>query len=228
MNLHVILLVLFATAAVGMAIVRDRVYGDPRAAREVLLYIPSGAVMQRVALSYDALVADVYWVRAIQHYGRTRLSPDPRKQYNLLYPFLDITTTLDPRFTLAYRFGAIFLAEPFPNGPGRTDLAEALLRRGAARNPARWEFLQDIGFVHYWWRRDYATAAGWFQRASAMPGAPAWLGPLAAATLEKGGDRRTARFLWQQLRDAADSEWLRREADRRLQQLDVQEQRPRG
>ena len=30
--------------------------------------------------------------------------------YPLLYPMLDITTTLDPRFSIAYRFGSIFLA----------------------------------------------------------------------------------------------------------------------
>jgi hypothetical protein len=221
LNIHAALLMLFATAAVGTSIARDRAYGGPIDVRRSLLYIPSGEVVQRVALSYDALAADVYWVRAIQHYGRTKLSKDPHKRYDLLHPLLDITTTLDPQFKMAYRFGAIFLAEPFPNGPGRADLAMALLRKGVAHNPTRWEFLQDIGFVHYWWLGDYGTAARWFQRAGTVPGAPAWLAPLAAATLERGGDRQTARFLWQQLRDAADSEWLRREAERRLRQLDA-------
>ena len=50
--------------------------------------------------------------------------------YPLLYPLLDLTTTLDPRFNIAYRFGAIFLAEPYPGGPGRPDLAIALLEKG--------------------------------------------------------------------------------------------------
>jgi len=218
---HAAALVLFAAAAVGTSIVRDQLYGDPAEVKTRLLYIPSGEVMQRVALSYDALAADVYWVRAIQHYGGTKLSKDPHKRYDLLYPLLDITTTLDPQFKMAYRFGAIFLSEPHPNGPGRTDLAVALLRKGVAHNPARWEFLQDIGFVHYWWLSDYITAARWFQRAGAVPGAPPWLSSLAAVTLERGGDRSTARFLWQQLRDAADSDWLRREAERRLRHLDA-------
>lgn len=217
-------LVLFVTAAVATAIARDRAYTEPVRATAAYLYIPSGRALQRIALSYDALVADAYWIRAIQHYGRTRLSKDPNKRYDLLYPLLDITTTLDPQFNIAYRFGAIFLAEPFPNGPGRVDLALALLRKGFAGNPHRWEYLLDAGFVHYWWRNDYVAAAHWFQRASAVPGAPTWLAPLAAVTLQRGGDRRTARFLWRQLRDAADSEWLRREAERRLRQLDALDQ----
>ena len=33
------------------------------------------------------------------------------KNYDLLYPLLDLVTTLDPRFIVAYRFGAIFLSE---------------------------------------------------------------------------------------------------------------------
>ena len=53
--------------------------------------------------------------------------------YALLYPLLDITTTLDPLFNIAYRFGAIFLAEAYPAGAGRPDLAIALLEKGIAR-----------------------------------------------------------------------------------------------
>ena len=58
------------------------------------------------------------------------------KTYTLLYPLLDLTTTLDPRFTVAYRFGAIFLAEPYP---GRTRPARPGDRaaRERARAPTR-------------------------------------------------------------------------------------------
>ena len=52
---------------------------------------------------------------------------EPDKNYDLLYPLLDLVTTLDPRFNVAYRFGAIFLVRAAPGGPGRPDLAIALL-----------------------------------------------------------------------------------------------------
>src|SRR5439155_7737384 len=71
--------------------------------------------------------------------------------YSLLYPVLDITTSLDPRFTIAYRFGAVFLAEAYPRGPGRPDLAVALLEKGIREQPDKWEYMEDIGFVHYWY-----------------------------------------------------------------------------
>ena len=99
--------VLFA-ASLGLQIARDRWFPRDTVAESVL-YVPSGAVLQRLALSYDALLADVYWIRAIQHYGGTRRSADPTAKFALLQPLLSITTALDPQFNIAYRFGAIFL-----------------------------------------------------------------------------------------------------------------------
>ena len=39
---------------------------------ERLLYVRSGEAAKRIALAFDALAADVYWIRAIQHYGGDR------------------------------------------------------------------------------------------------------------------------------------------------------------
>lgn len=210
-----VLVTLFAS----LQLVRDRAYAAERARVEVL-YVPSGNILQRMALSFDTLLADVYWIRAIQHYGRGRLAEDSEKDYNLLYPLLDITTTLDPRFNVAYRFGAIFLTEAFPEGPGRPDQAVALLQKGAASMPERWQLLQDIGFVYYWWLHDYQEAARWFERASQVPGSAWWLQSLAANTLAEGGNRSGSRRLWQQLLESADNDWIRNESERRLAQLD--------
>src|SRR5690606_5019867 len=186
-------------------------------------YLRSPEAARRLALSYDTLVADLYWMRALQEFGSTRLREGGDKTYEGLYPFLDIATSLDPQFNIAYRFGAIFLSEPPPGGPGRTDQAIALLLKGIEHNPTRWEYYQDIGFVHYWWHQDYAEAARWFERGAAVEGAPWWLKSLAATTLSGGGDLRNARFLWRTLRETADNDWLRREAARRLAQIDAME-----
>ncbi len=198
--------------------VRDRVYAASRVETR-LLYIPDGEVLDRMALSFDALLADVYWIRAIQHYGSTRRSEEEEKSYDLLGPLLDIATTLDPRFNAAYRFGSIFLTEGYPNGPGRPDLAIALLEKGIKEMPDKWQYYMDIGFIHYWWLQDYGTAASWFERAADVPGASPWLRSLAANTLAAGGSRESSRTLWQQIYDAADHDWIRDESERRLTQL---------
>ena len=189
-----------------------------------MLYVRSGSFLARASLSYRALLADVYWIRAIQHFGSTRLSHDVDKRYDLLYPFLDITTSLDPRFSLAYRFGAIFLADRMPDGPGRPDLSIALLQKGLSAQPDKWEYAQDAGFVYYWWLEDYRTAAEWFQRAGDIAGAPIWLRTLAATVLVQGGDRRASRQLWDNIYRTAEHEWLRNNAKLRLAQLDALDQ----
>jgi hypothetical protein len=140
-------------------------------------------------------------------------------EYASLYPLLDITTSLDPRFNVAYRFGAVFLAEPYPGGPGRPDLAVALLEKGLRARPDKWEYMQDIGFVHYWYAHDYKEAAQWFDKASRAPGSPWWLRSLAATTLAIGGDRQSSRVMWETIRHTADNEWLRADSERRLAQL---------
>jgi hypothetical protein len=198
--------------------------GLPAGVTGNLLYVQSGELAKRVALSYDSLAADMYWIRVLQHYGRTKLSTETNKQYDLLFPLLDLTTTLDPRFDIAYRFGAVFLAEAPPSGPGRADQAIALLEKGLREQPGNWEFAQDIGFVYYWWMQDYAMAAEWFKRGGGMPGAPNWLPALAAVTLARGGSRESSRQLWQQVLQDAEVEWLRTQARFRLAQLDAMDQ----
>jgi tetratricopeptide (TPR) repeat protein len=193
----------------------------PRVDAAELLYVRSPTVARRAALGYRAIGADVYWIRTLQHFGQERLSPpEHQRTYALLYPLLDLTTTLDPYFSIAYRFGAIFLGEPFPGGPGRPDLAIELLRKGLAAQPEKWQYMQDLGFVYYWHLHDYRTAAEMFQRAAAIPGAASWLRALAAVTLAEGGQRSGSRALWQQLAQA-DEPWLREAAGLRLTQLDA-------
>jgi hypothetical protein len=180
--------------------------------------------MRRLALSYSELLADVYWVRAVQYYGRNRLSSDPGRDYEDLYPLLDIATSLDPMFNIAYRFGAVFLSEPFPGGAGRPDLAIALLQKGFRLNPTRWQYPYDIAFVYYWTNQDFAAAHEWFRQAADVPGAPWWVRSMAAVTAAKGGNRQASRLLWQIQLENAESEWVRQEGVRRLQQLDAMDQ----
>jgi hypothetical protein len=81
--------------------------------------------------------------------------------------------------------------------------------------------MQDIGFVHYWWHRDYKTAAEWFERAASVEGAPWFLRSLAASTLATGGDRQSSRLMWQAMREGSEHEWVRNDAERHLLQLDA-------
>jgi hypothetical protein len=204
---------------VFVQVIRERTFAyNP--AEEDVLYVRSGEVMKRAALSYDALFADIYWIRALQHFGRERQKAPQDRRFDLLYPLLDLSTTLDPLFTVGYRFGAIFLAEPQPGGAGRPDQAIALLQKGIASNPGKWDYYLDIGFIYYWNLHDYEKAAEWFNRGGEVPGGPWWLKTYAAVMLTRGGDRQASRSMWTQIGQSED-QWLRRTSQLRLAQLDA-------
>lgn len=207
-------------AAIALQVWRDRGW-QPYEPATPLLWLQDADTVRKAALGFDTLIADLYWIRVVVYFGRQRLSQDPAKNYDLLYPYLDFVTTLDARFKSAYRFGAIFLTEPHPGGPDRPDLAIKLLERGIERSPERWEYPHDIGFVHFWAHRDYTEAARWFQRAAEIPGAPIWLRSTAAAMLAQGGDRQSARQLWRHMQETADTDWIRRSAAIHLAQYDA-------
>jgi hypothetical protein len=232
----IVLAVVLLAAAAQVQAARERFFA-PAADTEIdTLNLRSGTAVRRLTGPYTTLFADLYWIRTIQYYGGTKrhldqsgagaLAPEPppalaaeRDDYALLYPLLDITTTLDPRFNIAYRFGSVYLSEPYPRGANRPDLAIALLEKGLRTRPDRWEYMQDIGFVHYWFRHDLRTAAEWFRKASDVPGAPWWLRSMSAATMAQGGDRQSARAMWTAIRQSAEVDWLRTDAERRLLQL---------
>ena len=229
----IVLVVALMAAIVRVQAARERAYPS-RGDDEATVYITSPAAVRRISVAYPTLAADLYWIRALQYYGGTKrrlaseprqlmpppaLSADPAAGYPLLYPLLDLTTSLDPLFNVAYRFGAVFLAEPYPGGPGRPDLALALLDKGLRHRADKWEYMMDAGFVHYWFTHDYHAAADAFDRASQVTGAPWWLRSLAATTLAQGGDRRSSRQMWTAIRESAEIDWLRTDAERRLLQL---------
>ena len=219
--LHWIAFVVLLVAAIGTQTVINGAFERFTPTQEVQ-WVRSPGVMRRLVLGFNSIAADIYWIRAVQYYGSTKLLKAEEKDYSFLFPLLDHTTTLDPRFNIAYRFGAILLSEGYPNGPGRPDEAITLLEKGIRESPDKWEYYLDAGFVEYWWRRDTKAAADWFVRGSKLSTAPNWLQPLAASVLAEGGDQLAARVLWTQLAQTAEQEWMRRTARTRLQQLDAE------
>src|SRR5688500_16885335 len=86
---------------------------------EEVLYLPSGDKVKRVSFGFDGILADIYWLRSVQYFGQQLLNDSnevdwsrmAKVRLNLLYPLLDITTTLDPKYIEAYRFGSLFLPD---------------------------------------------------------------------------------------------------------------------
>jgi hypothetical protein len=179
-----------------------------------VVYVTSGETLRRFSFGYQGLLADLYWTRAVQYFGRQKLAGTG--DFQQLGQLLRVTTELDPHLVIAYRFGAVFLAEKPPAGAGRPDEALALIRRGIAANPAYWRLWQDLGFIYYWDLRDYAQAARAFESGSRQPGADLWMKTLAASVAAEGGELRTSRLLWSEVYSQAGNESIRRSAEEHL------------
>jgi hypothetical protein len=181
------------------------------------LLLRSGPALKLMSLEYAPFLADIYWTRVIQYYGTKHANQDADVQ--LLWPLLDITTTLDPNLTVAYRFGYTFLSEPPPYGAGRNDLALQLLQRGIRENPDYWRLYEDLGFFYYYNFKDYAKSSTAFLEGSKKPSAQFWMKVLAAKILEQGDNRETSAFLWQEIYNSTANEDVKKNALIHLQLL---------
>jgi hypothetical protein len=187
-------------AAAAVPFVQARVDGALGAfrAQDEVLYLWTGRQVKRLVPGFEQLAADVYWLRTVQYFGGERAFAAD-KRFELLYPLIEITNTLDPRMEIAYRYGAVFLAEPRPIGAGRPDLGIAVLERGVRNNRASWRLYQELGFFHFVYRKDARRAAEVLVEASKIPGAAYWVKNLAAELLLKGGERDIARRMWREM-----------------------------
>lgn len=183
----------------SVAALQHRMDGEVRtsAGQKEELLLPSGPLLKKLSMGYDSLLADIYWTRAVQYYGE-RVG-ERHANFDLLWPLLDVTTTLDPHMIAAYRFGAIFLSEPNPVGAGRTDLSVALVKRGIASNPDDWQLYSDLGFLYYWRLKDYPNSTRAYLEGSKNPNAPVWLKLMGARVAQKGGSIETSRMIWTEL-----------------------------
>ena len=207
----------------AIAVVQMRIDAQTRTAAQEKeeLVLSSPTAVRKLSLGYDSLLADIYWTRAVQYYG-SRVGT-PHATFDLLWPLLDITTTLDPKLIVAYRFGAIFLSEPGAVGAGRTDLAVELVKRGIAANPDEWRLDADLGFLYYFRMKDYPDAAAAYLEGSRNPKAPPWMRLMAARVAEKGGSFETSRMIWSEIFESTKDPRIRKRALEELQGLKAQE-----
>jgi tetratricopeptide (TPR) repeat protein len=205
----------------------DRTSPRENAAQETLFL--SGATIKKISFGLEALAADVYWIRAVQYFGRKLIDSDKPLssattkdvRMDLLAPLLNIVVTLDPQHVPAYRFGAIFLPER--DRQAAIDLVE----KGIRENPNEWRLYQDLAYI-YWQTgnnsaekeqaEDYAKAAYWYDQGANVQGAPWWMHDLSGLMNIKGKSRETARAVYSSYLNSDDPN-IRAQAVGRLKQI---------
>lgn len=194
----------------------ERALGEYSAQEEVL-YIGSGEYLRRLSPGFEDVMADVYWLRTVQYFGAHRANDGQR--YELLQPLIDITVALDERFEMAYQFGAIFLAEPSPQGAGEPEKAVQLLERGVQRTGSH--VLQHLeAHILYLHLDDAQRAAAILldiarTHKGAMP-----FEALAADMLQRRNQHEVARRIWKGMYDSYSGQ-IRDNARWNLERLDA-------
>src|SRR5258706_3989094 len=222
MNTRASLTVLCAVLVVGLAGVWRLQHGidaqlDSTHQEQDDLVLRSGPLVRAMSLEYAPLAANLYWTRVVQYYGNRH--PNQRANLDLLWPLLDVTTTLDPNLIVAYRFGGMFLSDSPPRGAGQPQRGIELLRRGIRNNPEYWRFYEDLGFIYYFDLRDYSKASEVLLEGSKKPGAMIWMKALAARISEKGESIETSAMLWTEVYNSTNDGNVKRNAEIHLQLL---------
>ncbi len=185
-----------------------------------------GSRLKGFAFGAEGLIADWYWMRALQYLGDKILSRPPGSvniddltdlNPRLLYPYLDVATDLDPNFIAVFNYGAVVLPAVDPQK------AIALANKGIQHNPQSWRLYQHLGYI-YWRLGRYDEAATAYETGSKIEGAAPFLGLMAGALRIEGGSRRTARAIYTEMAQGSD-EAVRETAELRLKQLDFFDER---
>ncbi|MCY7346975.1 MAG: tetratricopeptide repeat protein [Pyrinomonadaceae bacterium] len=180
-----------------------------------------GANLKNYSLGFEGLLADWYWMKALQYLGKKfldskedvsleNLTPlNPR----LLYPYLDNATTLDPKFISVYEYGAVVLPAI------DKEQAIKLTEKGIRDNPNNWRLRHYLGFI-YWRLGNYQKAAEVYEEGAKITGAPLFMRQMAAKMNSDGGSRETARAIYRQMFEESEDRQTRENAALRLLRLD--------
>ncbi len=216
----IILVILLIVASVPFQWKIDDIRGKFRSIKETLYF--SSSTLRKISLGYGDLLADIYWLRALQYFGSTRFEEtDPA----LLYKYFDILTDLDPKFVNAYRYGGTFLAEPPPFGLGDLENGMKLFDKGRMNNPDNFRIPLQQGFVYYLNLKDYQKAYELFKEASEKPGLSdlrrSYLKGMAASALGKRGNRELSREIWRYIYENAPDEGRKNHALLNIKELNT-------
>ncbi len=177
-------------------------------------------------IGFNGLIADWYWISALQYLGKKALVNKGKYSFNdlkplnpkQLYPLLDTATTLDPKFVNVYSYGAIIL--PSLDEEKAIKIAE----KGIANNPQEWRLFQHLAYI-YWKKGDFKKAASIYDEGSKIEGAAPFMKQMAARLEAEGGSRDVARQIYRQMYDEATDDQTKNLAANRLLQTESFEER---
>jgi tetratricopeptide (TPR) repeat protein len=204
------LLVVAVALVVAKVAVGRRLSAQAAVAPYDLRFLPTPQTARWLSLGHPTLVANLYWLRAVQYMGDPKANA---RGWDKLLPVLDLVTELDPKHGYAYQVGGNMLAVS-----GRVEESNRLLEKGVRNVPDRYILSFHRAVNAFMYEGDYALAGEWFERSARTPGAPLHMREAVAAMYVKGNQAEAAiGFLTHMIETSEDAD-SRKALEAQLQQ----------
>jgi hypothetical protein len=202
-------------AATLMQVGYDRLTAPlPGEIRPVHRFILPGEVIRHFSFGMKAILADTYWIRAVQHL-------DEWDQIDAYYPeYFNIIATLDPKFTFPTLFAVMVI--PMKEYPELLDRVTQIAERSIVANTENWEIPFYLGVQYHVTGGSREKALQYIAAAADHDGAP----DIVRVTygiyqLQSANDREMARSLFAVIYETSENETLREAAKERIELIDV-------
>lgn len=171
-----------------------------------------------LALGNHGLLSDYQFLKVATYIGGKGLAQQEMGEadWHFVKSGLEVVTDLDPYFVDPYILAEGILAWD----AGQPQAANELLAKGAKYRTSDWRLPFYIGFNHFYFLKDYETAADYIITAAQLPGSPAYLQPLAARLAYYGGKSKTAVLFLQEMIAETNDPLLKKHLTKRLMALE--------
>jgi hypothetical protein len=191
----------------------------PPAPKDQAPLLPRKEFLHALGAAVQPMVADLYWLEAIQQMGYAH----DAQSYGATYYYVDLATDLAPLFYEPYPFGAVSVTynlghEHWVN----TDESTHLLHKGLQHHPkdSRLRFMLAYNLMYYEHR--FREAGDIVKELSRRPHAPKYLAALATRLYAQSGAFDSALTFAQALRDSARDEASRKFFEKRIREIHLE------
>lgn len=215
--------ILFLSVVTGTVYVAQQLHDNQSGNRttiEDFNYLPSGVFLKGAALSFDEVLADLLWIKAIGYFGAHAKSD---QNYQWLSRLLEITTILDPYFHDPYEFGGIVLSWELGDVKAGTQILQEGMENVPKHHP-RYRYLPFFaGFNYMYYMHDFQKAAEYLEIAASFPQSPKYLPLLVSRLYANTSDPGMAIPFLEEMLTQADSPKMQEDLQRRINEIRVKQ-----
>ncbi|MCG8588203.1 MAG: hypothetical protein MJE66_02850 [Proteobacteria bacterium] len=180
-------------------------------------FVPRPGVAKAAAMGFEAVLADYYWLQAVQVVGASR--DDPSQHAPQLGRYIEVVTTLNPHVSHPYRFAAVWLTD----SPESVRKANQLLRKANQYHPEDWRNYFYLAFNLFFYFGENEQAAEVLGPMLDLDGVPVYLRRLHARLAADGSNLEVAKSFLLELHRGAVDEKERVQYELALEEIETEE-----